>query len=133
MNEQQSAGRITSESTQSDNVSYGWYKYGCAGYHKCLPVGVLSMASEQPSGNMFCFSNYGSLDIATSSCKSFNRHKSGSCTHIASYQLTTGEQRWELLNIHTQEKCKKYFDPESIQISALRELSHRQRYLSIFL
>ena len=130
--EHQSAGHISSISTESETNFYGWYKYGCAGYHKCLPVGVLSMASEQPSGNIFCFSNYGTLDAAKSSCQIFNQQKSGSCTHIASYQLETGDKRWELLNIRAEEKCKKYFDSETIQISAFPELRHRRRYKAYF-
>ena len=84
---------------------YGWYKYGCAGETKCLPVGVLSMSSRQPNGNRFCFSNFGSMDSAETFCMMFNTKKPGSCSHIVSYQTDSGDYRWELLNLHAKVKC----------------------------
>ena len=121
-----------SNESKTTEITYGWYKYGCAGEVKCLSVGVLSMSSRQPNGNQFCFSNFGSLEAAEIVCMMLNNKTSKSCSHIVSYQIDSGEYRWELLNLQAEAKCKKYFDQETIKITAFKN-TNRQRFVIIII
>ena len=104
---------------------YGWNKYGCAGDDKCLPP-TKQYWFRQPNGNEFCFTNYPSIELAQKKCRQFNSYWAGSCTHIASYRMYTGESRWELLNINAQTKCAKNFDSGLTQIDTFQNQSTNQ-------
>ena len=108
--------------SQSTN---GWNKYGCAGDDKCLGP-IKQYWFRQPNGNKFCFTNYPSIELAQTKCRQFNSYWAGSCTHIASYRMYTGEYRWELLNVDAQTKCAKNFDSPLIQIDAFQNQSMNQ-------
>ena len=101
------------------------YEYGCAGDDRCL-IEDKRFWFRQPNGNKFCFTNYPSIELAQDKCKQFNVYWPGSCTHIVSYQMYTGEYRWELLNRDAVTKCEKDFDLQNIQIDAFRYPNQRQ-------
>ena len=110
--------------SQPKRGPYGWDKYGCAGDDQCLPS-KNGRVYFQPNGNKYCSTNFPSLSIARDTCNKLNSYQSGSCTHITTYQMHTGESRWELLNINAVKKCLLYFNTD------IDDINQRSRFFNI--
>ena len=113
------SNNLQSQTSNQTQTGQGWNTYGCAGDHKCL-LPSNKFWYRQPNGNKFCFTNYASIEFAREKCRQFNSMWAGSCTHIASYQMYTGEYRWEILNVNANTKCDKNFDLPSVQIDPIQ-------------